>query len=171
MRALYCGIGLLFLLILDILAKMGAIAWIPPMARGGYPFGGIGIFPDFLGISFSLNYVVNTGAALGFFPGHPSLLFGLRAFIILGLIAYLIFFKGKECRTFPLWLIVTGAIGNALDFLLYGHVIDFFHFNFWSRSFPVFNFADSYITIGVFFLLLFESFKKGSNCLRNHQIV
>jgi signal peptidase II len=152
--------ALVLLLILDIAGKMGAIAWIPPMARGGYPFGGIGIFSDFLGISFSLNYVVNTGAACGLFPGHPSLLFGLRAAIILGLIAYLIFSKTKTRSAFPLWLIVTGAIGNALDFLLYGHVIDFFHFNFWGRTFPVFNFADSYITIGVFFLLISESFKK-----------
>lgn len=153
-------LSLFLLLILDIAAKMGAMAWISPMGRGGYPFGGIGIFPDFLGISFSLNYVVNTGAACGFFPGHPSLLFGLRVTIILGLIGYLVFFKRKAPGAFPLWLVVTGAIGNAIDFVLYGHVIDFFHFNFWGHSFPVFNFADSYISVGIAFLLLFEAFKK-----------
>ncbi len=153
-------LALLILLTLDFAAKMGAIAWIPPMAHGGYPFGGIGIFSDFLGISFSLNCVVNTGAACGLFPGHPTLLFGLRAAIILGLMAYLLFFKRNGRGTFPLWLVATGAIGNAIDFVLYGHVIDFFHFHFWGHSFPVFNFADSYITVGVFFLFLFESFKK-----------
>src|SRR6185295_14755666 len=147
------------LFLIDIASKMGAIAWIPPMAKGGYPFGGFGIF-DFLGISFSLNYVVNTGAAYGIFPGHPSLLFFFRTAIILGLLVYLIFYKKGARGALPLWLVVTGAIGNALDFVLYGHVIDFFHFNFWGRSFPVFNFADSYITIGVFFLLIAESFKK-----------
>ncbi len=151
---------LFLLFLLDIASKMGAIAWIPPMTKGGYPFGGLGIFSDFLGISFSLNYVVNTGAAYGLFPGHPSLLFALRAAIILGLLVYLILFNKSARGAFPLWLVVTGAIGNALDFVLYGHVIDFFHFTFWGRSFPVFNFADSYITIGVFFLLIAESFKK-----------
>ena len=153
-------LALLLLLALDITAKMGAMAWIPPIGRGGYPFGGVGIFSDFLGISFSLNYVVNTGAACGLFPGYPGLLFGLRLAIILGLILYLLLFKRAASGTFPLWLVVTGAIGNAFDFILYGHVIDFFHFNFWGHSFPVFNFADSYISIGVAFLLLFEAFKK-----------
>ena len=151
---------LILLLCIDVGAKMSAIAWIPPMSRGGYPFGGIGIFSDFLGISFSLNFVVNTGAAWGIFPGYPTLLFGLRIAIIAGLIAYLIFFKRNARGTFPLWLVVTGAVGNALDFALYGHVIDFFHFNFWGRSYPIFNLADSYITIGVLYLLFFESFKK-----------
>lgn len=152
--------ALLFLLCIDIATKMGALAYIPFMTRGGYPFGGIGIFSDFLGISFSLNTVVNTGAACGLFPGHPNFLFVLRAAIILGLIIYLSFFKWKAKGTFPLWLVVAGAIGNALDFLLYGHVIDFLHFNFWGHSFPIFNLADSYITIGVSFLLFFEFFKK-----------
>lgn len=153
-------LALLFLLVLDVAAKMGALAWIPPMGRGGYPFGGIGIFADFFGISFSLNYVVNTGAACGLFPGHPNLLFSLRVVIILGLMAYLLFFARKTKGTFPLWLVVTGAIGNAIDFILYGHVIDYFHVNFWGHSFPVFNLADSYITIGVALIFLFESFKK-----------
>jgi signal peptidase II len=152
-------LALVFLFLIDIASKVGAIAYIPPMAKGGYPFGGLGIF-DFLGVSFSLNTVVNTGAAYGLFPGYPGLLFALRTAIILGLMAYLLFFKKEKRSAFPLWLVVTGAVGNALDFILYGHVIDFFHFQFWGRSFPVFNFADSYITIGVFFLLIAESFKK-----------
>jgi len=132
------------------------------MARGDYPFGGIGIFSDFLGISFSLNYVVNTGAACGMFPEHPSLLFGLRIAIILALLVYLLFFNRGARGHFPLWLVATGAIGNAIDFGLYGQVVDFIHFNFWGRSFPIFNCADSYITIGVLSLLLFESFKKST---------
>ncbi len=144
---------------LDILTKIGAILWIPPMTKGFYPFGGIGIFQRFFGISFSLNYVENTGAAYGMFPGHPGILFAIRAIIIATLAIYL-GANWKKRGTFPLWLVLTGAIGNAIDFLMYGHVVDFIHFNFWGYSFPVFNFADSYITIGVVFLLLFEFFKK-----------
>jgi signal peptidase II len=38
--------------------------------------------------------------------------------------------------------------------LLYGHVVDFLHFTFWGYSFPIFNLADTYITLGVIGLLL-----------------
>ena len=152
--------ALIFLLALDLGSKMGAIAWIAPLSPffSSYPFGGIGIF-SFGGISFSLNQVVNTGVAYGLFPGHPGLLFGLRGVMIIGLFIYSIscrFMKG----IFPLWLIITGAIGNAIDYLLYGHVIDFFHFRFWGHSFPIFNLADSYITLGVVLIVLWPPRKK-----------
>jgi signal peptidase II len=55
---------------------------------------------------------------------------------------------------------VTGAIGNGIDYLAYGHVIDFFHFCFWGYSFAIFNLADSYITLGVFALLFLSRFAK-----------
>ncbi|MBU6446833.1 MAG: signal peptidase II, partial [Verrucomicrobia bacterium] len=61
---------------------------------------------------------------------------------------------------FPIWLVVTGAIGNVLDYCLYGHVIDFIHFTFWGYSFPIFNVADSCITIGILTLLLLPKQKK-----------
>jgi signal peptidase II len=149
-------LSLLLLLGLDIVSKIEAISAIPPMGWGSYPFGGIGIFSDFLGTSFSLNFVVNTGVAFGLFPDHPNLLFAMRIAIILGLII----FRKKIGGGFPLYLILTGAIGNAIDYLLYGHVIDFLHFTFFGHSFPVFNFADSYITIGIASLFLLQSFKK-----------
>lgn len=148
----------LFLFALDVISKFWALFSIPlmgPLDRL-YPFGGIPIF-SVGGVTFSLNYVVNTGAAWGIFPGHSGLLFGLRAAIIIGLVAYLFFFHKGDTPKFPLWLIVTGAIGNAVDYALYGHVIDFFHFTFWGKSFPIFNFADSYITLGVFALLFLTS--------------
>ena len=145
---------LALLLSADIVSKSLAISSIPMMTSADrfYPFGGIGIMPDWFGITFSLNYVTNTGAAWGFFGGFPGLLFGLRTAIIAALIWYL--FKSKS--KFPLWLIAAGAIGNAIDYCLYGHVIDFLHFTFWGYSFPIFNIADSCITIGVLSLLLFS---------------
>ena len=159
------AIFLAFLLGADIFSKMAAIDGIAPMSSfdRAYPFGGIPIFANFFGVSFSLNYVTNTGAAWGLFAGHPGLLFGLRTFIILGLASYLLFFqKGDGLPKFPTWLIVTGAVGNVIDYLLYGHVIDFLHFNFWGRSFPVFNLADSYITLGVVGLVFARSIHKTS---------
>ncbi|MES2273343.1 MAG: signal peptidase II, partial [Chlamydiota bacterium] len=121
------------LLGLDGISKFLALLYIPPMRSlsSGYPFGGIGVFSDFFGISFSLNYVTNTGAAYGLFAGHSTLLFAIRTAIILGLIAYLFFSKQDTASKSFLWLVATGAVGNAIDYCLYGHVIDFFHFTFW----------------------------------------
>ena len=125
-----------------------------------YPYGGVGVFSDFFGVSFSLNYVVNTGAAWGLFAGHSGLLFAFRFAIILGLVIYLLSSRRSSSPKFLLWLVVVGATGNAIDYALYGYVIDFFHFVFWGHSFPIFNLADSYITLGVLGLLLFTRKEK-----------
>ena len=140
-------LALLFLLAFDLATKILAVRWIPPFYFGEYPFGGIGLFSSG-GITFSLNYIVNTGAAWGVFAGHSGLLFALRMSIIL----FFLFFVPKR---FPIWLVLAGVIGNAMDYCFYGHVIDFLHFTFWGYSFPIFNFADSCITIGIFSMVLF----------------
>jgi signal peptidase II len=152
------GIFVCLLLGLDILAKMLVVDFVPAMAPKfwGYPYGGIPIFAC-LGISCSLNLVVNTGAAWSFFQGHSGVIFAIRISIILGLISYILFFKRGKAVPFPLWLIVIGAIGNGFDYLAYGHVIDFLHFCFWGASFPIFNLADCYITAGVLLLFLVPS--------------
>jgi lipoprotein signal peptidase len=138
----------------DLLSKIWAIHSIPPLHWGPYPFGGIGLLPNLFGITFSLNYITNTGAAWGIFAGYATLLFLLRMAIIAGLFVYLV--RQKSAR-WPLWLILTGALGNAIDYCLYGHVIDFLHFTFWGHSFPIFNLSDSYITLGVLALLFLPS--------------
>ncbi len=134
------------LLLVDILTKVWAMNWIPYLESGPYPFGGIGVF-SLGGITFSLNYVVNTGAAWGIFAGNAALLFAIRLLIILGLFIFM-------PKRLPIWLIITGAVGNVIDFCLYRHVIDFLYFTFWRYSFPVFNIADSCITIGILCLLI-----------------
>ena len=156
------GFFTIFLLALDFSSKFFASKYISPLVYGPYPYGGVPIFSNFLGISFSLNLVGNTGAAWGLFAGNPGILFFIRFLIIGGFGFAVYFFERSALKTIPLMLIGAGAIGNAIDYLLYGHVIDFFHFNFWGSSFPVFNLADSYISIGAFFLLF-------SKPLFNHQ--
>ena len=146
----------LLLLALDLLSKVGALYYIPSLQWGGYPFGGVPIFSDFFGISFSLNTVFNTGAAWGLFSGYPALLCFLRIGIVLGLGIYLFSSRSPILKMRSVWLIGVGAIGNAIDYLLYGHVVDFFHFVFWGYSFPVFNLADSFITLGVIGMLFFH---------------
>jgi signal peptidase II len=143
------------LLGLDAAAKWLALEFVPALGSTflGYPFGGIPIF-DWIGVTFSLNAIGNTGAAWGLFQGHSGLLFLFRSLIIGALILYILFYNRGKSPSIPLWLVATGAVGNAIDYWAYGHVIDFFHFCFWGYSFPIFNLADSYITMGVFFLLI-----------------
>lgn len=103
---------------------------------------------------FHITYVENTGIAFGLFPQGHSL------FIIISLIIILviIFFERKKVikslkERFCLGLVLGGALGNLIDRLRFGFVIDFLDFRIW----PVFNLADSGVCIGgilmVFFLL------------------
>lgn len=136
---------LAFLLALDTASKWAALHFLPRK--------GIAILPDLFGVTFSLDFVTNTGTAWGLFAGHPQLLFWFRVVILVALVVYALKKKGS---VIPFWLVAVGALGNVLDYCFYGHVIDFLHFTFWGYSFPVFNFADSYITLGVFALLVLE---------------
>jgi signal peptidase II len=118
-----------------------------------YPYGGIGVFRDWHGIQFSLVHVINKGAAWGVFSSLQEYLLYARVAIIGGLLTYLLFVKAGAYRKFCLTLIATGALGNVVDYFVYGHVVDMFYFIFWGFSYPVFNIADSAIFIGIMLLL------------------
>ncbi|MFB0526862.1 MAG: signal peptidase II [bacterium] len=103
---------------------------------------------------FHITYVENTGIAFGLFPRGHSLFIVISLIIILAII----FFERKKVikslkEKFCLGLILGGALGNLIDRLRFGFVIDFLDFRIW----PVFNLADSGVCIGgilmVFFLL------------------
>lgn len=128
-----------------------------------YPYGGIPVFYDWLGIDFSLNHVVNHGAAWGVFGNHAKLLLVFRILMIVAMGLYLGFYNKKSENRFPLALILTGASLNVLDYFVYGHVVDMFLFNFWGYSFPLFNIADASICCGVGFLILYPLFTKNKN--------
>jgi len=101
---------------------------------------------------FHITYVRNTGISFGFLADNTAIILIMQSFIIL-LLLYLKLkvFPDNLYTNFCFILVFTGAIGNILDRLLYGYVIDFFDFQIW----PVFNFADIYIVLGVFGLLFF----------------
>jgi signal peptidase II len=132
------------------------MSWFYPF----YPYGGIGVFKDFLGMSLSINHVENIGAAWGAFSAYSGVLFYLRILIIASLIYYLIHSKFSFKRSIPFSLIIIGAIGNILDSIFYGHVIDMIHFKFGAYSYPLFNVADATITIGVIWFLISSFFCK-----------
>jgi signal peptidase II len=149
-----------FFLLLDIFSKYLVYKNIPVMGWQNpiYPYGGIGIFKNFLSISFSIVHVQNTGAAWGILSDYTNLLFYLRILIVIFLVIYILFFNKDKKKDLPLFLITTGAIGNILDIILYNKVIDMFYFRFYKFSYPVFNLADAMITVGIIYLIIIYTF-------------
>lgn len=125
-----------------------------------YPYGGMGIFHDFFGINFSIVHATNTGAAWGLFAGFQEYLLYFRIFFVAMLFIYVLFFNKQFSHHLPLFLIITGAVGNIIDYFIYGHVVDLFYFNFWGYSYPVFNVADAAIFSGVALYIIRSGLKK-----------
>lgn len=100
---------------------------------------------------FDLRYIQNTGAAWGMFAGFNHWLV-VFSFVILGL---LIRFRHHLVGHHPLerialTLMLSGIIGNLIDRMRLGYVVDFLDFYFGNKHFPAFNIADAAITLGVF---------------------
>ena len=107
---------------------------------------------------FHFTYVVNTGAAFSFFSGGVSWLRWLSLLVSIGLIAIARFGpKMPNSEQLGYGFIFAGAFGNGIDRFLFGYVVDFLDFRL--INFPVFNLADSFINVGILFLL-YATFKK-----------
>ena len=112
---------------------------------------------------FSLIYSENRGAAFGIFQ-DGTIFFIIVTSALIGVFFYLLIhkkFSGKLFYT-SVALILGGGIGNLIDRVLYGYVIDYLSLSFFP---PVCNFADYAITIGVILLVVYifffsDSFKK-----------
>ena len=92
-------------------------------------------------------YAQNTGMAFSFLAGHPLALLTLAA--VMAVISLLIIIFNKQLSTglrVGLTLISAGGIGNIIDRLVYGYVVDFMEFLF--VDFAIFNMADVFITMG-----------------------
>lgn len=153
----------LLFFVLDYLSKAYVYARVPFLEGGRFPYGGIPLFQNFLGgINGSINYVANRGAAWGFFSQYPHLLLYFRMVAIIAILFYTLLINQKKLFRFPLLLLSCGALGNVIDYFLYGHVVDFFHFTFWGYSYPLFNLADSMIFTSVVFLFVYTSLKRRS---------
>lgn len=131
------------------------------------PWECIPVFTNWLGIDFSIEHVVNRGAAWGLFASWQVLLLCVRLLVVAGLIVYLCAGRCVRAQEAPFVAIISGALGNIFDFFLYGHVVDMFHFTFWGYSFPVFNVADSAIFCGVAAMLLINMWMKRKGSLKS----
>ncbi len=104
---------------------------------------------------FNLVHVRNTGGAFGIFGGEKgglgSLIFVVVSLVAIGTILFLYFRLKEDEDTLSLSfsLVLSGAMGNLIDRLRYGEVVDFLDFFLSSFHWPAFNFADSAICLGI----------------------
>lgn len=150
--------------VLDFTSKFFTNAHLPIMHRASlwYPYGGIGVFQNFFGVEFSISHQINHGAAWGIFSEHQIYLLYFRIILIGALIVYAFFYNKHAGWGIPLALIIAGALGNVIDYFIYGHVVDMLHFVLWGYDFPVFNIADGAIFLGISILILLSCFEKDS---------
>lgn len=118
--------------------------------------------PSFILISgvLELKYLENTGVAFGLFAGKR--VFFLVICLLFFLAGIYLFLKiPKTPYYFPvlgvLFLMESGAVGNFIDRIYRGYVIDFIYFSL--IDFPIFNLADIYVVCGCIFLVLLICFK------------
>ena len=148
---LYYSLFVALIVIADQVAKYFTVLYIP--AAGAQPF-----IPGILQIT----YVRNTGAAFSSFEGQQWL-FALIFLVLTGLIFWEYFKKPMgftKLERFCIAAIYGGGLGNMIDRVRLGYVVDMLHFQFWP-SYPTFNVADVCIVSGailgaIYYVLLYE---------------
>ena len=105
-----------------------------------------------------LTYVKNTGIAFGLFQGNSALLGWVSLLVGALLLLYLGYAKSAAWTRFALSLVAAGALGNAIDRIGRGYVIDYLDLG--PGLWPVFNLADALVVLGVFLLALEGLFRR-----------
>ncbi len=118
--------------------------------------GSVAVIPGFLNWTLAFN----PGAAFSFLAGEGGWQRWLFAALAVGVSAVLVFWLARTARgdwrnAAPLALIIGGALGNLIDRLRLGHVVDFIHVHYQQWNYPAFNIADSAICIGAVMLIVF----------------
>jgi signal peptidase II len=135
---------------LDQLTKYIVLAELEPLSS-------VAVIPGFLNWTLAFN----PGAAFSFLAGEDGWQRWLFAALAIGVSLVLAFWLRRTPRAdwrnaAPLALIIGGALGNLIDRLRLGHVIDFIHVHYHEQwSYPAFNIADSAICVGAVLLILF----------------
>ena len=147
---------ILLVVTVDQLTKKLAISFLRDTAQS------ITIIPDLL----SLTYTENKGVAFGMEFAPPAVLLLLTGLITVIVLAYVIVSKNRTTLfLLPFALIVGGGTGNMIDRVLLGRVVDFIYFDLYHGNifgtylslWPIFNIADSAISIGACMLILFHN--------------
>ena len=130
------------LVALDQLSKYWATAVLQP----------VGTLPFLPGV-MQLTYALNDGAAFSIFAGRQGLLIAVTTAALAVMLALLVL--GKTANALTRWgltLIVGGGIGNLIDRVLHGVVVDFFDVTF--MQYAIFNVADCFVTVGCVLLFV-----------------
>lgn len=102
-------------------------------------------------------YTKNTGAAWGIFHEHTEYLAIFSVVATLALI-YMLMHMKRKFGAFSLAMLIGGAVGNAIDRIKLGWVVDFIDTYIFGYDFPTYNVADAAITVGVILLLIYMLF-------------
>lgn len=104
---------------------------------------------------FSLFYLKNTGAAFSILDNQGIFLIIISVIILFIVDRYITKEeKFSKLGILSFGIVIGGIIGNLVDRLLYGGVIDYLAFNIFNYNFPVFNVADIAITVGIFLIVI-----------------
>jgi signal peptidase II len=107
---------------------------------------------------FDITFTLNPGAAFSMFVNAPAwfrsaFLFALSGIAIAVLTILLIRDSELTLTNFALALILAGAAGNLIDRIRFGRVVDFIDWHYYGHHYPIFNMADSAISIGVVLII------------------
>ena len=118
---------------------------------------------------FNLTYVENRGVAFGLFQNMHFVIVPVNILIVAFCICLMIkaLKNNKKLFAFSLTLIISGAIGNIIDKICYGYVVDFLEFAF--IDFPVFNVADILVCVGAFMTAIVILFTKDGDIFGNNK--
>lgn len=128
----------------DHLTKAGAVTMLKETGVGSV---------NVIGGIFSFTYHENRGAAFGMFSNSRWIFMTVSTLAILAIAVYLfVISENNILRSVSLSFIVGGGIGNMIDRIFNGYVVDFLYFEL--IDFPIFNVADIFVTIGAILLLI-----------------
>ncbi|HHU65404.1 signal peptidase II [Streptococcus equinus] len=152
-RKIYFPLAAVILIALDQLSKLWIVNHIP-----------LNTIHKFLPGIFSLTYLRNYGAAFSILQ-NQQWFFTVITFAVVGAACYYFIknLQGNFWLLFGLLLIISGGLGNFIDRVRLGYVVDMVHLDF--MNFAIFNVADSYLTVGVIilFITLWKEEENGIN--------
>ena len=125
-------------------------------------YSSVHVIPGF----FSLTHIQNPGAAFGFLANQDSSLYQTALLLITSSAVCVLFYLYQKIpKSHPLLatgfaLVFGGAVGNLIDRIRFGKVVDFLDFYIENLHWPAFNVADSAITVGMSIILIHLIFKK-----------
>ena len=113
----------------------------------------------------NINLIWNDGIAFGLFSFDQNHFYNFLTIIILIviLVVFVMMVKAKDLKKYSLLMIFGGAIGNVYDRIFYRAVPDFIDFHIGEFHWFIFNVADIFISLGVFFMILIELIDNNKN--------